>query len=365
MDSNTHDKAIPIKGRGALSNADSRYVATRLEALDDGWEHQEREPLRTTVTVESTRRIISRNESLDIPFEQSVNTYRGCEHGCIYCYARPTHAYLGLSPGLDFESRLFAKPDAAERLRAELSRKAYVPSPIALGANTDPYQPIERSWRLTREVLEVLQACRHPVSITTKSALVERDIDLLSAMAWDRLAQVQISLATLDRELARRLEPRAASPQRRLDTIRRLAEAGIPVTVLMAPIIPALTDAEIETLLAQAAEAGATGAAYTLLRLPLELNDLFTEWLHTHVPLRAQHVLSRIRDVHGGKIYRSEFGVRHIGSGEYAAMIRQRFQLAAKRLGLGAATMNLDSRQFRPPSIGPIQMELFDPIQNP
>ncbi|MGZ8216561.1 PA0069 family radical SAM protein [Methylomagnum sp.] len=347
------------KGRGAVSNRDSRFSTASREALDDGWTPQEPTPLRTTVTPEAAKTILSRNDSPDIPFDQSLNAYRGCEHGCIYCYARPSHAYLGLSPGLDFESQLFAKPDAAELLRKELAGKRYVPSPIALGANTDPYQPIERDWRITREVLEVLRECRHPVSITTKSALIERDMDLLADMAADRLVQVQISITTLDRELARTLEPRAAAPHRRLQTIRRLSGAGIPVAMLMAPIIPALTDNEIESLLAQAAEAGATQAGYILLRLPLELNDLFREWLETHAPLRASHVFSRLRDAHAGKNYRSEFGLRQSGSGAYADMIGQRFRLACKRNGLNKATLDLETGLFRPPMLGPFQTSLF------
>lgn len=349
----------PHKGRGAASNRGSRYAATHRETVDDGWTPQERAPLRTTVTPEAAKSILSRNDSPDIPFEQSVNAYRGCEHGCIYCYARPTHAYLGLSPGLDFESRLFAKPDAAKLLRKALSGKRYAPSPIALGANTDPYQPIERDWRITREVLEVLLECRHPVSITTKSALIERDLDLLAELAINRLVQVQISVTTLNRELARALEPRAAAPHRRLQTIRRLSGAGIPVAVLMAPVIPALTDSEIETLLAQAAAAGASQAGYILLRLPLELNELFREWLDTHQPLRASHVFSRLAEAHAGKSYRSEFGLRQSGRGAYADMIGQRFRLACKRNGLNKATLDLETGLFRPPVAGPVQTSLF------
>lgn len=350
----------PHKGRGAVTNRDSRYSATSREAMDDGWTPQERIALRTTVTPEAAKTILSRNDSPDIPFDHSVNAYRGCEHGCIYCYARPSHAYLGLSPGLDFESRLFAKPDAAKLLRKELASKRYAPSPIALGANTDPYQPIERDWRITREVLDVLTECRHPVSITTKSALIERDLDLLADLAADRLVQVQISITTLDRNLARVLEPRAAAPQRRLQTIRRLGEAGIPVTLLMAPIIPALTDNEIETLLAEATAAGASQAGYILLRLPLELTELFREWLEVHAPLRASHVFSRLRDSHDGKSYRSEFGLRQSGSGAYADMIGQRFRLACKRNGLNQKmTLNLETGLFRPPVVGPVQTSLF------
>jgi DNA repair photolyase len=349
----------PLKGRGAASNRASRFSATHREAFDDGWTPEERSPLRTSVSSENARRILSRNDSPDIPFEQSINPYRGCEHGCIYCYARPSHAYLGLSPGLDFESKLFAKPGAAALLRKELARKNYAPTPIALGANTDPYQPVERDWRLTREILEVLCEYRHPVSITTKSALIERDLDILSIMAKDRLVQVQVSITTLDKVLARALEPRAAAPERRLQTVCRLSGAGIPVTVLMAPLIPVLTDGEIESLLARAAEAGAAHAGYILLRLPLELTELFREWLEFHYPLKASHVFSRLRDVHGGKDYRAQFGLRHSGSGPYADMIRQRFRLASRRHGLNARTLQLNMALFHAPASRPVQTSLF------
>lgn len=351
----------PLKGRGALDNPATRYAATHREAIDEDWAPEDLAPLRTTVAIEQIRRLISRNTSPDIPFDQSVNPYRGCEHGCIYCYARPTHAYLGLSPGLDFESRLYAKPGAADCLRTELSRPGYRPSPIALGANTDPYQPIERTWRITRELLEVLREFRHPVSVTTKSALVERDIDILSEMAHDRLAQVHLSLATLDHALARTLEPRATAPRRRLETIRRLSAAGIPVTVLVAPVIPALTDSEIESVLTEAAAAGATRAGYNLLRLPLELHELFTDWLETHAPLKASRVLGLLAECHGGKVYRADFGLRHSGSGRYADMLRQRFQLSTRRLGLVPAALELDTAPFRQPASRPAQMDLFGP----
>lgn len=363
MDEDPFDQSMipltPLKGRGAVSNRDSRYSQTARERIDDGWEPPERTPLRTTVITETPRSIITRNDSPDIPFAQSVNAYRGCEHGCVYCYARPSHAYLGLSPGLDFESRLFAKPDAAKLLRKELARKNYRSTPIALGANTDPYQPIEREWRITRQVLEVLHECRHPVSITTKSALVERDLDLLSDMAGNRLAQVQISITTLNKELARVMEPRAATPQRRLQSIRRLREAGIPVTVMVAPVIPVLTDPELETILARAAEAGAAHAGCIMLRLPLELTQLFAEWLENHVPRKAQHVLSCLQDIHGGRTYQSQFGLRQSGSGPYAEMIHQRFRLAMKRNGLGSAELDLDTTRFHPPVTGPVQTNLF------
>lgn len=350
---------MPIQGRGALSNRDSRHSATTREDFDDGWQPQERSPLRTLVTSETSRRILSRNDSPDIPFEQSLNAYRGCEHGCIYCYARPSHAWLGLSPGLDFESRLYAKPDAAALLRKELAGRNHVPKPIALGANTDPYQPIEREWRITRQVLEVLRECRHPVSITTKSALIERDLDLLSELAREHLVQVQVSITTLRRELARRLEPRAAAPARRLQTISRLSQAGIPVTVLVAPVIPVLTDSEMESILAQAGQAGASHAGYILLRLPLELDALFREWLASHVPDLAEHVLSRMREAHAGKTYRAGFGTRQTGIGPYADMLGQRFRLALKRLGLNNALPALNTKAFRAPRSGPVQTSLF------
>jgi len=349
-----------MKGRGAVGNPDSRYSAHTREAIDDGWTREETAPsLQTTVTAEMARSIISRNRSPDLPFQQSINAYRGCEHGCIYCYARPSHAYLGLSPGLDFESRLFAKANAAELLRRELGRKGYVCKPIALGANTDPYQPIEREQRITRRVLEVLRDCRHPVSITTKSALIERDIDLLTALAERNLLQVQISLTTMDRKLARLLEPRAAAPERRLAVMRRLSHAGIPIAAMIAPVIPVLTDAELENLMAQAADAGATQVQYIVLRLPLELKELFADWLETHYPLKKKHVLSRLEALHGGRLYDPSFGARQSGSGIFAELMRQRFRLALRRLGLNTAVLTLDSAQFEAPRQAGKQLELF------
>jgi DNA repair photolyase len=353
--------AHPHKGRGAASNPEGRFNRHTREAVDDGWTPEEvLPPLPTHVTEESARSIISHNRSPDIPFEQSVNAYRGCEHGCIYCYARPTHAYLGLSPGLDFETHLHAKPQAAELLRKELGRAGYVCKPIAMGTNTDPYQPVEREWRITRALLAVLHECRHPVMITTKSQLIERDLDLLGALAEHRLVQVNLSLTTLDRGLARTLEPRATAPQRRLQTIKRLSQAGIPITVLIAPVIPFLTDAELETLLAEGAAAGARHAAYQMLRLPLEVESLFTEWLEIHYPLKKDHVLNRLRELHDGRIYDARFGLRHSGTGVYAELIRQRFRLAVKRLHLNAeAPPPLDTRQFVPPRTTAHQVELF------
>jgi DNA repair photolyase len=318
-------------------------------------------PLRTRVTEERPRRVISRNDSPDVPFELSINPYRGCEHGCVYCFARPSHAYMGLSPGLDFETELFAKTGAAERLREELARPGHVPSPIALGINTDAYQPVERRLGITRELLEVLAETRHPVTIVTKSALVERDLDLLATMAQAGLAQVAVSITTLDRDLARRLEPRAAAPQRRLETMSRLSEAGVPVSLLMAPLIPVLTDGEVEGLLEAAAEAGAVAAGYVLLRLPLEVAPLFEDWLHTHVPLKAGHVLSRVRDTRGGQLYDARFGRRMVGEGAYAELLRQRFRLARRRTGLGERMPELDVSQFVPPRLPSKdgQMDLF------
>jgi DNA repair photolyase len=329
----------PLKGRGAVSNRPGRYEPGERPREDDGWARDEGEdddlpPLATTVAIDSTRSAIAWNESPDVGFDRSVNPYRGCEHGCVYCFARPTHAYLGLSPGLDFETRLFAKPEAPRLLAAELAKPGYRPAVLALGTNTDPYQPIEREMRITRGILEVLAAFNHPVTIVTKSALVARDIDILSAMARKSIVNVTLSITTLDRQLARKLEPRAPTPPRRLDTIRRLAEAGVPVGVLAAPMIPALNDAELEAILAAAAEAGATAAGYVLLRLPLEIRDLFEEWLAAHAPARARHVMSLLRDTRRGSVYVDEFGERMRGNGPYAELLARRFRLAIRRLGL-------------------------------
>ena len=339
------------KGRGAVSNPASRYDSTTALEMDDGWGilDEDLPPLRTTVSIDSTRRIIARNNSPDLPFDRSINPYRGCEHGCVYCYARPSHAYLGLSPGLDFETRLFAKPNAPALLAAELGKPGYRCSVMALGTNTDPYQPIEREHRITRGVLEVLSAHNHPVAIVTKSALVVRDIDILADMAERRLARVYVSVTTLDRDLARTLEPRAATPQRRIATIRTLAEAGIPTGVMVAPIIPAINDAEIEDILAAVARAGAASASYVMLRLPLEVADLFREWLRVHAPLKADHVMSLVRGMRGGRDYDSAWGRRMTGDGAYAEMIARRFDLAKRRLALGGRDWSLDTTRFRPP----------------
>lgn len=352
--------------RGALSQIQGRFEPEARSPFDDGWgeEEQPQSELRTTVTEERARSIIARNDSPDVPFEQSINPYRGCEHGCIYCYARPTHAYLELSPGLDFETKLFAKTNAVELLQAELSRKAYVPKPIAFGANTDCYQPVERRYKIMRGLLEVLAACDHPLTIVTKSALIERDIDLLAPMARKKLVKTYISITTLDHRLARTLEPRAASPQRRLDSLRALARAGIPCGVMVAPLIPALTDKSLEEVLSEAAQAGATRAGWILLRLPNEVRPLFKEWLSAHYPQRADHVISIIRQSRGGRENDPNFGSRMSGSGNFAELIGKRFDLACRRLGLNAEEDHMASRggldctRFRPPEASG-QMGLF------
>ncbi len=339
------------KGRGAVSNPDGRFETTQRAALDDGWGSLDEElpPLRTTVGIDTSRSIISRNDSPDIGFDRSINPYRGCEHGCVYCYARPTHAWLGLSPGQDFESRLFAKPDAAELLRSELARPSYRCAPVALGTNTDPYQPIERERRITRSILEVLAEHEHPVTIVTKSALILRDLDILSEMAARRLARAAISVTTLDRRLANRLEPRASTPPRRLAAIRALAEAGVPVAVMAAPIIPGVNDTEIEAILGAAAGAGASEADWVMLRLPGEVADLFKEWLEAHAPLKARRVMSLVRSLHGGADYDSRFHIRRRGGGAYADMIAARFAKARRKFGLALRGLELDTTRFAPP----------------
>ncbi len=348
------------RGRGAVGNDDGRFEPFRRETVDDGWGSVETLPeFRTEVTVEKAKTIITRNDSPDISFDRSINAYRGCEHGCAYCFARPTHAFVGLSPGLDFETRLFAKTNAAELLRAELAREGYQARTMALGTNTDPYQPIERRYRITRNVLEVLAEHRHPVGIVTKSALVARDIDILAPMAAEGLAKVAISVTTLDRSLARDLEPRAANPERRLDTIAKLAAAGIPVTVLVAPIIPAVNDAEIEAILQRARDAGASDAGYVMLRLPLEVRDLFREWLLAHRPGKLRHVLSLVRSTRGGKDYDSSWGQRQTGTGAYAWMVGRRFEMAAERIGFNARRTKLRADLFRRPVLPGEQLSLL------
>jgi DNA repair photolyase len=352
---------VPLKGRGAVTNIQGRYEVNARERFDDGWtvpgvKDEQPSALKTQVTDEIAKTILTRNNSPDIPFNVSLNPYRGCEHGCIYCFARPTHSYLGLSPGLDFESRLFAKVNAADLLRRELAKPGYVPENIAIGVNTDAYQPCERDRRITREVLEVLGECNHPYGLITKSALIERDIDLIAPMAEKGLACAAITLTTLDGEIARTLEPRAAAPSRRLRAIRTLTEAGIPVSVSVAPIIPFVTDHEIERILEAAKDAGAVGAHYTVLRMPWEISPLFQQWLHAHFPDRAQRVMNRIKDLRGGKEYDSEFGKRMSGEGVWADLIRQRFTKAVKRLGLEGRMSRFnttDASQFRRPLVVP------------
>ncbi|RFA29422.1 radical SAM protein [Alkalilimnicola ehrlichii] len=348
----------PIKGRGAVSNRASRFDEIKRERVDDGWYQEEEAPPRTEVMPDSNRSIITYNESPDIPFDRSINPYKGCEHACAYCYARPSHAYLGLSPGLDFETKLFAKFKAAELLRQELAKPRYRPAPISLGANTDPYQPVERKLRITRAVLQVLHDTRHPVAVITKSALIERDIDLLAPMAERNLAQAAVSVTTLSADLSRRLEPRATAPHRRLRAIKTLAEAGIPVTVMFAPVIPALNDAEMEDVLGAAREAGARSAAFVLLRLPREVNEIFEEWLAVHEPGKAQHVMSLVQQMREGRHNQSEFGARMTGKGLFAQLLQKRFRLACSRLGLNRTRSELDCSQFRPPPVGG-QLSLF------
>ncbi len=341
-------------GRGASTNMSGRFENEVRVLADDGWGALDAEPppLKTKVTIDATRGIITRNSSPDISFDRSINPYRGCEHGCIYCFARPTHAYLGLSPGLDFESRLFAKPKAGALLRAELMEPSYRPQQIAIGTNTDPYQPLERRMGIMREVLQVLRAFKHPVGIVTKSHLITRDIDILADMARENLARAAVSITTLDRKLARVMEPRAATPERRLEAIRMLSSAGIPTAVMFAPAIPALNDSEMESVLEAAAEAGARSAGFVLLRLPLEIKDLFREWLQRHFPDKADHIFSLVRSMRGGRDYESTFGLRMKGTGPYAQMLAQRFRMAVKRYGLDKKSPPLDLSKFTRPEAG-------------
>lgn len=353
-----------IKGRGAASNPEGRFESVRHQAEDDGWQSllldADAPRPRTEVTEERARSVISRNDSPDVAFAQSINPYRGCEHGCIYCYARPSHSYLNLSPGLDFETRLRAKGNLAEVLRAELGRRGYVPTPINIGSNTDPYQPVEKRWRLTRAALELLAECHHPCTIVTKNALVERDLDLLAGMARERLVQVFISVNSLDNRLAARLEPRASAPYRRIQAIEALAQADVPVGVLVAPIIPALNDRDMEAVLERAHAAGARCAGYTVVRLPHELKTLFREWLALHAPQRAAHVMSLIRQMNDGRDYDSDFRTRMRGQGVFAQLLERRFEVACRRHGFGRAReLALDTSRFVPPRAASPQGSLF------
>jgi DNA repair photolyase len=348
------------RGRGAQSNESGRYEPLARIAFDDGWRSlDELPPFKTQVTIDATRKIITRNDSPDIGFDRSINPYRGCEHGCIYCFARPTHAYLGLSPGLDFESKLFVKPEAADLLEKELATPGYEPKVIAIGTNTDPYQPIERRYKVMRRILEVLDRAGHPVGIVTKSALVLRDLDILARMAERNLAKVALSVTTLDAELARKMEPRAATPMRRLEALRRLSQAGVPTTVMVAPVIPALTDMEVERILEAAHTAGVHEAGYVLLRLPLELRDLFRQWLKENYPEREKHVFKLIRDMRGGKDYDSEWFTRQKGTGPYAWMLGRRFEVACEKLGMNVKRTQLTTEHFRKPKKDEAQLTLF------
>jgi DNA repair photolyase len=348
------------RGRGASSNGSGRYESLARVAFDDGWQGlEDLPPFKTTVTIDSTRKIIAHNDSPDLSFDRSINPYRGCEHGCVYCYARPSHAFLGLSPGLDFESKLFMKPNAPELLERELSSPDYSPKIIAIGSNTDPYQPIERRYQIVRRILEVLDRAGHPVGIVTKSALVLRDLDILTRMAKRDLVKVAISVTTLDPKLARVMEPRASTPPRRLDALRQLVKAGVPTSTLVAPVIPALNDAEIERILEAVAETGVRNAGYVLLRLPLELRDLFREWLIENFPDRYRHVISLIRQTRGGKDYDPAWGKRMTGSGPIAWMIGRRFEVACERLGFNLTSVKTTTAHFQKPRPASEQLDLF------
>ncbi len=348
------------RGRASAINPAGRFEKQTHHVFDDGWNTlEDLPPFKTEVQVERPRTIVTRNTSPDISFDRSINPYRGCEHGCVYCFARPTHAFMGLSAGLDFESKLFAKPDAARLLKRELGRDGYRPATIAIGTNTDPYQPVEKKWRIMREILEVLDAHNHPVAIVTKSALITRDIDILSSMAERGLAKVALSVTTLDRKLSRTMEPRAATHSRRLEAMKQLSAAGIPVSVMAAPLVPGLNDSELERILDSAKAAGASEAGYILLRLPLEVSPVFKEWLLRHYPDRYRHVVSLIRSMRGGKDYDSEWGKRMRGAGPYAWQIGRRFEIAAKRLGLNTQKMTLRNDLFSPPGLQSEQLQLL------
>jgi DNA repair photolyase len=347
-------------GRGAQTNRSGRFEPTAYESADDGWESlAELEALATEVQEVPARRIITRNDSPDIGFDRSINPYRGCEHGCIYCFARPTHAFLGLSPGLDFETKLFAKTNAAQALERELADPRYKVETIAIGTNTDPYQPVEKRYRIMRRILEVLSAANHPVGIVTKSALVLRDLDILSSMAERGLVKVALSVTTLDAKLARAMEPRASTPAKRLAALKELNLAGVPTAVMVAPVIPGLTDMEMERILERAAAAGVKGAGYVLLRLPLEIGELFTEWLKANCPDRAQRVLSLMRSMRGGRLYEAKWGERMVGDGPFAWMIGRRFEMAAARLGLNQSSVDLRTDRFTPPVLAGQQLRLL------
>ncbi|NIZ02529.1 PA0069 family radical SAM protein [Thalassospira lucentensis] len=361
-----HDQSIlparSQKGRGAVSNIDGRFERHIHQEVDDGWLGQLMEDApprtKTTLGIDGARSVITRNQSPDVPFDRSINPYRGCEHGCVYCFARPSHAYLGLSPGLDFETKLFWKPDAPTLLRKQLSARSYSPAPIVIGTNTDPYQPVDRDKQLTRSIIKVLSDCQHPFSLITKNGLVARDIDLIAPMAANNRASVAVSVTSLDHRLSNLLEPRASAPHRRLDAIRKLSDAGIPVTVLCAPIIPGLNDTEIENIVAACADAGARSVGHIVLRLPLEIANLFEEWLEAHYPDRKAKVISLIKQMRGGDIYQSEFGTRMRGTGPIADLIATRFKAARRKHGLDGRSLNLDCTGFKRPSADG-QMSLF------
>ncbi len=354
------DPALRAAGRGAVSNRVGRFEALDREVVDDGWEREdEARVLRTQVSFESPRSLITYNRSPDLPFDRSINPYRGCEHGCIYCFARPSHAYLGLSPGLDFETRLIARPDAPDVLARELRSRRYIPRPIAIGTNTDPYQPIEKQHEIMRACLKVLRDFNHPVAIVTKGALIERDLDILGPMGRRGLVRVGVSVTTLDARLSRLLEPRAPAPARRLAMIRALTKAGVPVRVMSSPVIPGLTDPEIEAILQAGAEAGAGAASWIMLRLPREVSPLWQEWLARHYPDRAKRIMGLIREMHGGKDYDATWGRRMRGTGPYAMLVAQRFQAIARRLGLDQPQPALRCDQFAPPAERQAQLSLF------
>lgn len=349
------------RGRASLTNRSGRFEPYAVEPFEDGWAPDEEKPtLRTQVAEETPRRIITRNQSPDISFDRSINPYRGCEHGCIYCFARPSHEWLGYSAGLDFETRLIAKSTAPELLARELGANSYVPDVIAIGTNTDPYQPIERVHRVMRRVLEVLSEHRHPVAIVTKGTLIERDVDLLGEMGRAGLARVGISVTTLDPELSRRMEPRVPSPRRRLETIRRLTEAGCPARIMVSPVVPALTDHELERILEAGAEAGAVAASWIMLRLPHGVSDLFREWVAEHYPDRAARIMARVRELHGGRDYDPEWGKRMTGEGPFAELFAQRFEIARRRLGLARDLPRLRTDLFRRPTRSGDQLSLFE-----